>query len=518
MNNKDYNIFRRDFLKGLAAVPFLGWFALGFRENIAREISGKSRDYEGRLGIGRLKAPREKLLPPTGKTGNRLRFGLVGHGWRGEELLKRFGYYQPEYLERNTVNGKLTEGFLNKELREDLNVELTGICDTFDLHAERGSECIPLREAIPANGNYKPGAIKIFPTCREMITSGEIDMIVIATPDHTHAEMAIEAAKAGKHVYLEKPMTRTIEEAIALRDTVKSTGIVFQLGHENRQQMSYKIACEMYQKGVFGDVSMVETSTNRNSRGGAWIRKRKFDHLGNIENINWKEFLGNAPWHEFDPKRYFNWQRYSDYGTSVTGNQFSHVYDCVNQVLDLGIPEMVVALGGQYYYKDHGDMPDVLNAVFSYPERGLTLTYDCTLKSGVYRQSRIMGSEATMDLDKAIMLYKDGNSQRFREIEIESSDPLYYYASGVDVDAISTATSQEYIKGGYGPTSVEGKLMDTTFLHIKEWTDAVRGQGNPSCDVDKGFEEAVTFNLANLAYDYKKPVRWDKVNEKVIIG
>jgi hypothetical protein len=95
---------------------------------------------------------------------------------------------------------------------------------------------------------------------------------------------------------------------------------------------------------------------------------------------------------------------------------------------------------------------------------------------------------------------------------------LYYYASGVDVDAISTATSQEYIKGGYGPTSVEGKLMDTTFLHIKEWTDAVRGQGNPSCDVDKGFEEAVTFNLANLAYDHKKPVRWDKVNEKVIIG
>ena len=163
-------------------------------------------------------------------------------------------------------------------------------------------------------------------------------------------------------------------------------------------------------------------------------------------------------------------------------------------------------------------MPDVLNAVFSYPGRGLTLTYDCTLKSGIYRQSRILGSEATMDLDKAIMLYRDGNSDRFSEVEIENSSPLYYYAPGVDVDAISTATSQEYVKGGYGPTYIEGKMIDTTFLHIKEWIDAIRGQGKPCCNVNIGFEEVVTFCLANLAYDYKKPVRWDKTNEKVIIG
>ena len=263
---------------------------------------------------------------------------------------------------------------------------------------------------------------------------------------------------------------------------------------------------------------MVQTYTNRNSLNGAWIRQRKFDALGNESNINWKEFLGNAPWCEFDPKRYFNWQRYSDYGTSVTGNDFSHKYDGVNQILDLGIPETVVAMGGQYYYKNHGDMPDVINAIFSYPKRGLTMTYDGTLKSGIYRQSHILGSEASMDVDRAIMLYKDGYSERYKDIESDSTDPMYYYEPNADVDAVSTATSKAYIKGGYGPTFIDGKVIDATFLHLKEWIDAIRGQGEPSCNIDVGFEEAVTFNLANLAIKHNKVVRWDAENEKVIIG
>jgi predicted dehydrogenase len=314
-------------------------------------------------------------------------------------------------------------------------------------------------------------------------------------------------------------MTHSIEEAVALRNTIKETGVIFQLGHENRQQMSFKMAREMYKKGVFGTVSMVQTYTNRNTPFGAWIRDDAFDHkLGSQSNINWKEFLGNAPWQEFDLKKYFSWQRYSDFGTSVTGNDFSHKYDSVNQVLGLGIPETVVALGGQYYYKDHGDMPDVLNAIFSYPERGLTMTYDGTLKNGIYRQSHILGSEATMDIDNAIMLYKDDNSVRYKDIDADSSSPLYYYAPSGDIDAVSSATSRAYMKGGYGPTFIDGKLIDATFLHVKEWVDAIRGQGKTSCDIDAGFEEAVTFNLANLAYEHKKPVKWDKVNEKAIIG
>ena len=248
----------------------------------------------------------------------------------------------------------------------------------------------------------------------------DIDAVVIATPDHWHAPMAIAAARAGKHVYLEKPMTHSIEEAIELRNTIKSTGVVFQLGHENRQQMSFRIAKELISKGVLGNISMVQTHTNRNGLDGAWIRKRKFDDQGNTQNINWKEFLGNTPWYEFDRKRYFNWHRFSEYGTGFIGNDFSHQYDCINQVLRVGIPEKVIALGGQYYYKNCGDMPDVMNAVFSYPEKGLTVTYDGTLKNGIYRENYIMGSEAAMYLDLGIKIFKDDYSDRYKDNGMDS--------------------------------------------------------------------------------------------------
>ncbi|MDP1725432.1 MAG: Gfo/Idh/MocA family oxidoreductase [Bacteroidota bacterium] len=508
---------RRDFLQGMAAIPFLGYFAFAFKDNITKEIRGKSIDYLKTLKIENLKATEKKLLPPTGSNSNIIRIGLVGNGWRGEQLLYSLGYAHPEIVEQNTVNGKYTKQFQSFLDQEDLCVEFAGVCDTFEIHARRGFE-ISQNDICPGGCKGKTKPVKIFPTYREMIASNEIDAIVIATPDHTHAQIAINAAKAGKHVYLEKPMTHSIEEAIELRNTIKSTGVIFQLGHENRQQMSFKMAQEMYQKGVLGTVTMVQTFTNKNSPDGAWIRTRKFDHLGNPNTINWKEFLANAPWHDFDLKRYFNWQRYSEYGTSVTGNDFSHKYDCVNQVLGLGIPETVVALGGQYYYKNHGDMPDVINAIFSYPERGLTMTYDCTLLSGIYRQSHILSSEATMDIDNAIMMYKDDNSERYKDINSGSDNPMYYYAPSADVDAVSSATSKAYLKGGYGPTFIDGKVIDATFLHLKEWIDAIRGFGKTSCNIDAGFEEAVTFNLANLAYTHKKPVKWDKVNEKAIIG
>ncbi len=511
------SLLRRDFLKGLAAVPVLGLFAAGAKRNIDKEVDKKTIDYYQRLKIEGLDAPYEKLTPPTGVQGKRIRVGLVGCGWRGQTLLQKFGYIHSDVLERHTKNGEPSKWLQDLMSQEDLNVEVTGICDVFDVHTRRGIDIC--RNNIYPGNTHEPKTAEVFQSYRDMVKSDNIDAILIATPDHTHADMAIAAANAGKHVYLEKPMAHSIEDAIALRDTIKKAGIVFQVGHQNRQQMSYKVGRELYQKGLLGEVTQVETYTNRNTLNGAWIRDDMRDHkLGNENNINWEEFLHDAPWVEFDRKRFFSWQRYSEYGTSVTGNDFSHWYDCVNQVLDLGIPESVVALGGQYYYKTHGDMPDVLNAIFSYPDRGLSMTYDVSLKNGNFRQSRILGSEATLDIDSAVRMTKDRYSELFKDTKIDTDDYLYYYEPDADIDAISTATSRTYFRGGYGPTYIDGKIIDVTFLHVKEWIDAIRGHGKPSCDIDKGFEETVTFSLANLAYEHKRPVTWDRVNERAIIG
>jgi hypothetical protein len=115
-------------------------------------------------------------------------------------------------------------------------------------------------------------------------------------------------------------------------------------------------------------------------------------------------------------------------------------------------------------------------------------------------------------------MYKDRNSKRYKDILIDPSDPLYYYDPQNDLDAVTSASTRIYLKGGYGPTFIDGKVIDATLLHLKEWVDAIRGKGETSCGIDVGFEEAVTFNLANLAFDHKKMVSWDKENEKAIIG
>lgn len=505
-------IFRRDFLKGLITLPFLGYFAIGFRKSLSNNI--KTEDNLKRLGIKNLESPFIKLKPTNKDIDKKIRFGIIGNGWRGEQLLKDLGYIHPERIKREIRNGEYSDWLKIFVNQENLNIEFAGVCDTFSIHAQRGVE-ISSNDIRPGGGKGKTKLAKIYPTYREMIESKDIDAVIIATPDHWHARMAIDAANAGKHIYLEKPVTQTIEEAIELKKTIKSTGVVFQTGHENRQQLSFKMARELIKKGALGEISMIKTYTTRNGEYGAWIRTREFDHLGNPETINWKEFLGHKPWHDFDPKRYFNWQRYSDYGTGTTGNDFSHHYDCINQILDIGIPESVIASGGQYYYKNHGDMPDVFNAVFHYPNKGYNITYDCSLKCGIYKEPSIWGSEAIMNIDRGIRIYKNLGSQRYNEIDIDPQDALYVYNPGTDIDALTTATNIQYIKGGYGSTYIDGKVIEATRLHLKEWFDAIRNQGSTSGNIDTGFEEAITFILANIAYNSKKTVKWDSQNERV---
>ncbi len=506
---------RRDFLKGLVALPFMGYFALSFKDNILLEQAKKKTDYLKDLGIDHLEALRFKFPKWNSDNTKPIRLGIAGYGWRGPVLMRALGHAHPNWIAENTKDGKYNDELLSFLDQEDLNVEFTAVCDAFSFRAQ-DALATSLNEVYPGEKKGKRKPIKIFATYKEMIESKEIDAVIISTPDHLHANMATIAAKAGIHVYLEKPMTRTIEEAKALRDVIKSSNIVFQLGHENRQQRSYEVAKELVAKNVLGDISLVETFTNRNSDFGAWIRG--IDKRASLQTINWKEFLGDSTYQEFNPDKYFNWQRFNEFGSGVTGSQFSHFYDCVNQVLNLGIPEYVAALGGTYYFKDARDIPDVLNCIFNYPKRGLSLTYDCTLKNSKFRGITFMGTDATMEIENNVNVYKDSESVKYKKIEIDPNKTIFSYFPDPRVDAVSSATALTYIKNGFGKTMIENRIVDTTYLHLKEWIDAIRGHGKPCCDIDRGFEESVTFILANIALDHKKTVSWDAINEKAVVS
>jgi len=242
-------ILRRDFIKALSALPFFGYFALFFKDSVKSELEKKEKQYLKELGLENIKVPKTRIN--VSGNNNKIRIGLLGHGWRGGDLLRSLGFANPAWIKKNTKNGEYADNVKLFLEQEDLNVELAGICDTFSIRAESGVET-SLNEIRPSANKQPLKAAKIFATYREMVNDKDIDAVIIATPDHWHAEMAIEAAKMGKHIYCEKPMTRTIEEAVELRNTIKSSGVVFQLGHQNRQNMSYKVAKEIINKNVLG--------------------------------------------------------------------------------------------------------------------------------------------------------------------------------------------------------------------------------------------------------------------------
>ncbi|MEK7667550.1 MAG: Gfo/Idh/MocA family oxidoreductase, partial [Gemmatimonadota bacterium] len=161
---------------------------------------------------------------------------------------------------------KQLEVYLNQE---DLNVAFTGVCDVFDVRAERAIAASRV-DVRPKGAPANPPARR-FRRYTDMLESGEVDAVIVATPDHWHARICQDAAAAGIHVYCEKAMTRTEQEALAVVDAVKRANIVFQLGHQNRQSESHIKAREIIAANILGPIALVEATTNRNSPWGAWV-------------------------------------------------------------------------------------------------------------------------------------------------------------------------------------------------------------------------------------------------------
>ncbi len=215
------------------------------------------------------------------------------------------------------------------------------------LHAEKGLS-VAENDIFTGGEIARKNPVKRFMHYHEMLADPDIDAVIIATPDHHHATMAIDAVSAGKHVYLEKAPIHREEEIELLYQAVKNSGVVFQMGHQIPQNAVFQQAKEIINRGLLGSISHLETTSNRNNRDGAWIRH--LDSSGNPKpgderSIDWKQWLGKAPDAPFSIERYYGWARFFDYETGLYGQLFSHEYDAINQLLSVGIPETVSATG-----------------------------------------------------------------------------------------------------------------------------------------------------------------------------
>ncbi|MBN2697859.1 MAG: Gfo/Idh/MocA family oxidoreductase [Bacteroidales bacterium] len=524
MNIKGKRYTRRDIIKGLATVPVAGALAYGLWRK-----SRYDRYRSGRLSKELNMSEPVSFEPPKTRGGDPLRIGLIGYGIRGEQLLRAAGFAHPELLQSwkeyaaMDSQDKRYSDFLEQD---DLNIVVKGVCELFDVRLERASVASSNVGREGLNGKMGEPA-KRYGDYRDLLAADDIDAVIIASPDHWHARMVIDAARAGKHVYVEKGLSRTLEEVYAIRKAVKESGIVFQLGHQGRQTESYVKAREAIDKKILGKISLVEVCTNRNSPNGAWVYD--IDPRGNEQTIDWRRFEEPCEIkHPFSPERFFRWRCWWDYGTGLSGDLLTHEYDAINQILGMGIPESAVSSGGVYFYKEKEhyvkevrEVPDVWNAVLEYPDRDLTLLYSATLSNNRDRDKVIMGHDASMEVGSNLSIYACPESTRYKQ-QIESGlirpeVPIYSYIPGrKDVDAVATATEQYFAGRGLLYTYRNGRRFDTTHLHIAEWIDAIREGKQTSCNIDQAFEEGITAAMATIAYKENRKVYWDRDKEEVV--
>ena len=535
---KKKGIGRRDFLKAAATTPVVGAFAYsvhkkGQHDEVAREeIFSLGKETSG-TNPNILKRNYQRKASAN----DRIKIGFIGIGGRGNNHMYNCGFW-PE--DEETPRGL--------EETEVLNLECTAVCDLYE----------PNLELAVKNSR---GTAKIYRTYQELLAEADVDAVLIATSDNAHAPIAIAAAEAGKHVYVEKCMTRTIEEAFALRDAIKKAGVIFQLGHQNRNSNRYDSAMEVVDKGYLGHINLIQCYTNRNSPSGAWCYNVPKEHgtldaASGARNLDWKQYQAMTPNPDrpYDPNRFFRWRCYWDYGTGLSGDLLTHELDVINMVMNLGIPATCTASGGIYYFKEfqtwmtaegepissntyplpagaqlrpdvpvcRREVPDLFQVTYEWPDKDLTVVYNATLANEFGRGQIYFGDEGTMDVTHGVDVYADSESKLYRDLiksgKVRLDEPMVSYrnVAGKGIEAITSATARWTVAKGLLYTYRGGRMVSTTYLHLKNWVDHIRDNNHDTmCDIDGGFQEAITAHMSTMSLLKGCRTRWDPVNQKV---
>jgi predicted dehydrogenase len=382
-------------------------------------------------------------------------------------------------------------------------VELVAVSDIYDGHLTRSKELF---------GNH------IFTTRdhRQILARKEIDAVIIATPDHWHAQITKEALAAGKDVYCEKPMVHDVSEGKAVIDAQHSSGRILQIGSQYVSSLVYQKARDLLKSGAIGELNMVEAYLDRNTAIGAWQYSIPPD--ASTSNIDWDRFLGNAPKRPFEPIRLFRWRNYRDYGTGVAGDLFVHLLSGLHLVTGSLGPRRVYSTGGLRFWNDGRDVPDVMLATMDYPKTEqhpeFTLALRVNFASGVPDENfgfRFVGSEGVMTTGfSSVKLAKQPRESEpgytidtfpeAMQAKILEEYRAKYPRKPLTADSIGMEGETQY-------TTPSG--YDATLHHHQNFYEAVRSRKPVVEDGVFGMRAAGPALLTNTSYFEKKVCSWD---------
>jgi predicted dehydrogenase len=402
---------------------------------------------------------------------DRINIGVIGVGGRGNSDARNFA----KFGEQNNA------------------CQIVAVCDVYEKRKRLAAE------------HFKCDGYLDY---REVLSRPDVDAVIVATPDHWHAKIALDAMDHGKDVYLEKPMCHTNEEAKLLVNTVKETKRVLQVGSQTTSADQWWKAKKAIADGMIGQMIMSQGSYHRNSIEGEWnytIEKDAGPDGKGDNYIDWKTWLGPAPKRPYDADRFFRFRKYWDYSGGIATDLFYHVVAPLNICWnEPQFPHRVMASGGVFIFKDEREVPDTFNLIADYPQ-GHSLVLSSSMANSQHIPGLIRGHAGT------IVMVDHGMFERPTDF-ITVKPEVRRMRGAAEPSAIA---GEEYTrKFGTKEIKIPVDQRDMMTAHIDNFLSCIRTREKPHLDVETGARAQVVINLAVQSYREGKVMYWDEKNWK----
>jgi predicted dehydrogenase len=373
---------------------------------------------------------------------DQIRLGVIGSGGRGTFVMTVF--------------------------QKDQSLQVGAICDVYEPNLERA-----LSTASKAPGTHP----KAYRNYKELLADRTIQAVLIATPEHWHTQMVLDALAAGKDVYVEKPLCQTPEQGIQLIEAEKKSKNIIQVGMQRRSYDLYQEGREVVASGKLGKIRMVRSWWLNNFLGGGPATKLDGP-------LDWEQWQGPAPRRPLDPNRFRNWRFYSDYAGGIVADQGAHVFDGIHFLMNASYPIAVNASGGKPH-KAGADTPEEVVAIAEYPEdfiAAFTVNYGAMqYKMRNDQLNQFDGDQARMDIGR---------------------EDLNVYMKGAEENVALTKHSAK----GFGYA---------TDLHVQNFLECVRTRKMPTAPMRLGFQAALVVQMANMSLKEGRRIKWNAKLNKV---
>ena len=431
-NGKGKGISRREFIKA-AGVTAAGLMASSL-------VTGKV--------LGAIPAPAH---PRVIGANDRINYAIIGVGGIGNAHLD-----------------------IIKSLCAEQNLNLVAVCDLWEKRRLAAAKSAGISESM-AYKDY-----------RKLLENKDIDVVVVSTPDHWHAPIAIAAMQAGKHVYVEKPMTRYLDEAFEMLKVAKDHKCLVQVGSQGCTDAKWHTAGKVIADGKVGTVLWAQGGYCRNNPHGEW--NYGIDPDLNEQNCYWKMWLGDAPKRDFSPERFFRWRKYWDYGTGIIGDLWPHrLHPLMIAMNNMQFPHRVVCLGANICKSDKGfgeerDVADTTQMIAEFPDGSQIQLVGSTVND--------YGPEDLIRCNKACLFFGGG------KVRIQ---PQGAYADEIEQEDVPVV--------GPGESQTE---------HHKNLIHCIRNGGKPNCNIDLAVRVQTIVSMAELSYRQNKMAVFDPAAMKLI--